>query len=380
VASSESNLTIKVGIFIVAAVILAVGFSLRIQEERIGRATYALDAYFEEALGLEPGADVSLRGVRIGKVEALRFDPERRAVVAELRISSEYRLPDGSVAFVERSPLLGTSTVVVEWGEGPTMIPDDGEVATRQLASFNELVQAVTDVSTDAKQMITSVSEASDEVKNLVESFNEGQGKLLEDLQTVIEENREDLRTTSETFAKVGPKLEELADRLNEVTASLSEGEGTIGKLYKDESLYDDLKAFSADMRSFMDEFRNADGTLSKLINDDSLAVKAEESFDKLGKAGDEIQTLLADKRTDIDKMIEAMSDVGPQMQEAVADLREISEKINSGEGTLGKLVNDPSLYDDAQTTVNRVGESFENSEEQGIIRSFIGTIFGIVI
>lgn len=363
---NTTGLAVKVGIFVIASLIIAIGFSLRIHDRSIGRDGYAVVAYFDQALGLETGSDVSLAGVNVGRVSQLRFDPGRRAVEVVIEVVKDIELPVDSTATVERSILLGTSRVVLGYGSADRPVAPGGELAVVTRPTVEEL--------------IASVTETSNEAQTLIASFQQDQAGLFSKLEEVIAENRTDLRSTSESFARTGPKLEELADRLNEITAGLQEGEGTMGKLYADDSLYEDIKAFTEQGRAFVEQLRDSDGTLNRLINDDQLAVKAEESFDKLGAAGDEVRSILAEQRSEIDRAVAALGELGPKLDEALADLREVTRKINEGEGTLGKLVNDPGLYDDARQTFQQVGESFEAGEEQGVIRSFIGTIFGVVI
>ncbi len=363
---NTTGLAVKVGIFVVAALIALIGFSLRVSEDLKGKEVYTLSAYFDDALGLEEGADVSLGGLRIGRLDNLSFDPARKSIVASLAVSADYQLPADSTAVVERSALLGNSIIVIEYGDEKTFLSPDSEIATRKQPGLSELVDSITGMSTDARELMDSLKKNQDEV--------------FQKIDRVIEENRDDFRQTSSSMASAGPKLEKLADNLNEITENMKAGKGTIGKLYSDESLYNDLKNFSEEANKITADLREGEGTLSKLLYDDSLAKKAEESFDKLGSAGDEVQAVLSDHREDIKKMIDSLSNVGPQIDEAVANMQQITDKINNGEGTLGKLVNDPSLYNDTKKTMNQVGESFESSEEQGVIRSFIGIIFGAMI
>jgi len=364
---NTSGMAVKVGIFVVLGLVLLIGFSLRVQENGIRGEAYELDAYFRDALGLERGAQVSLHGVRIGRVESLGFDSDRKAVKARLRILAEYPLPDDSRASVERSALLGSSFVVVDYGEEGEFLRDGGELPTEERATLDQLITAVTAASNDARELMSTYQEGGDE--------------LFARINEVIEENRQQLRETSDAFASAGPKLDELAGRMNTFAEDIAAGKGTIGKLFADDGLYNDLNALSRDLQELVADARtNEEGTLYRLIYDDTLIRQAEEGFENLSKAGEQIQTLLGDRREEIDSFLASLSDVGPRIDEATRNFNEITAKINEGEGTLGRLVNDPSLYEDAQKAVNQIGESFEASEEQGVIRSFVGVLFGALI
>jgi phospholipid/cholesterol/gamma-HCH transport system substrate-binding protein len=364
---NATSMIVKVGIFVVVGLVLLVGFSLRVQDNGLRGDTYQLDTYFSNALGLTIGSEVSLHGVRVGRVDDLVFEPSRRAVRARLRILSRYPLPIDSRASVERSALLGSSFIVIDYGNEADELASGGELISEDRPSLDQLITAVTEASNDARELMSTFKESGD--------------SLFTSLQEVIDENRQQLRETSDAFASAGPKLEELADRLNSLAADVSEGRGTMGRLFADDGLYNDLNALSRDLQELVADARtNENGTLYRLIYDDTLIRQAETGFENLSKAGEEIRTLLGDRREEIDSFLASLENVGPRIDEATRNINEISAKINEGEGTLARLVNDPALYDDAQRTVNQIGESFEASEEQGVIRSFVGVLFGALI
>ena len=348
---NTSGIAVKVGIFVVVALILLVAFSIRVSDGLFGDQRYHLNAYFKDAVGLEAGADVSLRGVRVGKVDLLEFDTRRRDVRVQLAVDKGVTLPIDSIARVNRSAFLGNATVDISYGAEPKMIAEGGEVKTESVPGLAELASNFAEISDDAKQ--------------LIESLNEQQGKILGKIESVIDENRENLKETSDSFSRVGPKLEELVKRADEIATDMQAGKGTLGKLYQDDSLYSDLRGLVDSADNITMEIRDGDGTLHRLVYNDELAQKAEESFENLGKAGNEVQSLLADQRADIEKLITSLTEVGPKLDKAMDDIQEMTRKINSQEGTIGLLINDPSLYQDAK---------------QGVVRSFFGVVFGALI
>ncbi|MCB2153550.1 MCE family protein [bacterium] len=363
---NSSGIAVKVGIFVVVAMILLIAFSVRVSDGLFKEDRYHVVAHFDDAVGLEVGSDVSLRGVRVGKVEQMGFDTERRDVKTQLLIDKNIALPTDSVARVVRSAFLGNATIVIGYGEDTKTIAEGGEIQTETVPSLADLAENFAEISEDAK--------------TLVKSLNEQQGDILAKIETVIDENRENIKTTSESFARVGPKMEELVARADEIASDMQGGKGTLGRLYQDDQLYEDLRGLSNSLENITAEIRDGDGTLHRLVYNDELAQKAQESFENLGKAGNEIQSLLSDQRGDLEDLIASLSDVGPKLDKAIGDIEIMTRKMNSDEGTLGLLINDPSLYQDTKRAVNQVGESFESSEEQGVIRSFLGVVFGALI
>src|SRR5690606_19328507 len=97
-------------------------------------------------------------------------------------------------------------------------------------------------------------------------------------------------------------------------------------------------------------------------------------------KAAVEIESAISENREELRNAISTLADLKPQLEETMTNINAISQKINTGQGTLGMMVNDPSLYEDTKKAVNQVGESFEGGEEQGVIRSFFGILFGSIL
>jgi phospholipid/cholesterol/gamma-HCH transport system substrate-binding protein len=66
-------------------------------------------------------------------------------------------------------------------------------------------------------------------------------------------------------------------------------------------------------------------------------------------------------------------------LKETTKNLSEISRKINSGEGTLGKLVNEDKLYRDTTATMKKVEKAAEGIGDTGpisVLGSILGTLF----
>ena len=82
-----------------------------------------------------------------------------------------------------------------------------------------------------------------------------------------------------------------------------------------------------------------------------SLGAKLEGVADNIGKAlgGDSGPGSLFGK---VDKLVEAN---GPKLTETIANLQDITSKIRNGDGTFGKLVNDPKLHDELVTAVGEI-------------------------
>lgn len=372
--SSSLNATI-VGILIVAGMLALIFFSLRVSDSSILNGDhYTLVGDFDKANGLAPTNDVSIAGVKIGKVQELHYDPASGKVRVTMMIEQDMKVPVDSVASIRTKSLLGNYYVDFEPGDAiGTPYEEGAEVRTNTPPTFDELVESLGNLSDGADKLITQV--------------NENQESLFGEIESILSENRDNIASATASLAEAGPKLNATLDEAKEIARAINAGEGTIGRLLKDDQLHTDVTATAENLKELTAQVREGKGSLGKLLAEDEMYERlqstfktAEESFAKLGQAGDEVQALLGENRESIKDALQAFADAGPAMQEALDNLREATNKINKGEGTIGKLVNDDKLYNSVTEAVDQIRETFEGGEEQSVMRTFLGLFIGPAI
>ncbi|MEN8254371.1 MAG: MlaD family protein, partial [Verrucomicrobiota bacterium] len=162
-----------------------------------------------------------------------------------------------------------------------------------------------------------------------------------------------------------------LQDTINAVNA----GEGTLGKLLKDEAVYNNVASISESFKQIMSRLENGEGTLGKMLASDD------------GQLYDDGKALMANLRTisqnladgngTLGQMISGEDTAFQDLEATLAAVRNISESINSGEGTVGKLVRDAKLYDETALLVEDVRAAVDDLREASPITSFGSVLFG---
>jgi phospholipid/cholesterol/gamma-HCH transport system substrate-binding protein len=170
-----------------------------------------------------------------------------------------------------------------------------------------------------------------------------------------------------------------VAADLKEITGKINSGQGTLGKLVNDDTLYNDtrdvvdelkkavkergllknIEVSMANLNEISDKINHGEGTLGLLVNDESLYNDTRDVVSEL-KAAVKERGLL--------KNIEV----------SMANLNEISDKINHGEGTLGLLVNDESLYLEVKQMINDIRATVDELRETSPIATFTSIFFGV--
>ncbi|MEY3713417.1 MAG: hypothetical protein RL321_1037 [Pseudomonadota bacterium] len=99
------------------------------------RAGYRVTAKFDNVGDLKVGSPVSMAGVRIGRVEAISFDPNDYRAVVALNIESAFdRIPDDSDASIQTQGLLGGKYVGIGPGGSETFLADGSQIEFTQSA------------------------------------------------------------------------------------------------------------------------------------------------------------------------------------------------------------------------------------------------------
>jgi phospholipid/cholesterol/gamma-HCH transport system substrate-binding protein len=142
------------------------------------------------------------------------------------------------------------------------------------------------------------------------------------------------------------------------VSQDIKEGKGTIGMLVNDKTLYNSALA---SVKDFQDTATQAKQTLAEA----KLAVAA--------------------ARVTIDQVNSNQGTVGKLLHEdklyneataSMTNLHAILQKINEGQGSVGKIVNDQELYKNAKLTLQKLDQATEGLEDQGPL-SILGTVVG---
>lgn len=218
------RLTAFCAVGVLAAVV--VGNTL---DRTIAGSTRAYSAEFTDVEGLGPGSDVTLAGVRVGRVSDVTFAPQGDGTswaVVDFEVESEFELTTDVTADVHYGDMIGVRYVALtlpEEGTG-TALPDGGTIPVRQTSppvdltalvnGFEPLFEAI-----DPAQVNTLATA-------VVEAF-QGQGSTLDSLLLHIASVSTDLVEHEQIFDSLAANLETLvavADRRSTDVARLISG------------------------------------------------------------------------------------------------------------------------------------------------------------
>lgn len=315
---------LRVGLFVLVGLfILAVGIFYVTGAGILG-PKYRVITYLPEVEGLQPGAPVRLDGVEIGNVQSIALTPQpadrMHNIMLVLRIDKKFQnqIRTDSTASLITEGLLGNRYVTVSRGLTGTVIPPNGVIPGIEEAAIKEIVERGAD-------MVQNLGVLSDQIGRIVSKVEKGQGtlgKLLND-------------------PSLYNHLNDTAGRLNTIATSVQQGQGSLGKLVVSDEFYNKANTAVGHVEEVVAAVRQQKGTMGKLIYDPSVA-------DNLKGLTEKGNALLGDVREGKGTLGKLAIDetLYTNLRDASAKVRDASAKLDSNEGTAGKFFADPAFYD----------------------------------
>ena len=137
----RANRTLEIGTGLFVLLGFAALFFLTTQLPASGlkltraKAGYHVSAEFDNIGDLKAGSPVTMAGVRVGEVEAIRFDPKTYKAVVSMRIDPQFnQIPEDSFASIQTQGLLGGKYIGISPGGLDTFLKDGSRIDQTQSA------------------------------------------------------------------------------------------------------------------------------------------------------------------------------------------------------------------------------------------------------
>lgn len=315
-----------VGVFAVVGVFTALYMVHRTGDLKFERHPgYRVAATFSDVSGLDVGDSVRVAGVYVGKVEEIRLEKGGVARVA-LSVSNDVVLHEDASARVGTYGLLGDRFVSVDPGS-PDLprIEPGGEIRTARVPeSMDVFLDRLSLVAADIKKVTESLSN--------VLGGPEGE-KALRDILTNTQELTRDLsQMAKENQAEIRKITTNLAGLTGEMQGVVSENREAVRK------------------------------TMAALP----------ETAENLRGVTEEAHRFLQENRRNLTETVEQLRLASERLNASLEQIQQVSQKVQAGEGTLGKLVQDEALYEEAKNTLVEMRNLIEDLREQAPISAFV--------
>jgi phospholipid/cholesterol/gamma-HCH transport system substrate-binding protein len=314
---------LKVGITVIAAsVTLAVLIILMSGTGGFFTKKIILKSYFDDANGLRQGAPVRLSGVDIGNVSKIQVIDNKPLTPVEvtMKVVTKYKfgLRKDSKTLLSTAGVLGETYINIDSSLARGAPVESGDVLPSQsVPDFGDMVRS----GQSTLQNMDALLKRMDRIIAFVESGQGSVGKLIYD---------------PTLYNRVNTTVTEFQGLVSEI----SEGKGSLGKLLNDDELYNKANASIDKINKMIDDLNAGNGTAGKLLKDSSLYDNANQTIANVKQLTDDINagkgaigTLTKDQQ------------FANKLQNTMNRLSDLSDRLDAGEGTAGKFLHDPAMY-----------------------------------
>ncbi len=315
---------------------------------------------FDSAPGVSRGTPVRRSGVRIGDVSHVNLNNETGKVDVTINVNPEYTLRKQDQPMLVQGLLAGDSTIdfvprKANGKEIPTGIVEPGAIIPDGA------------VQTDAGTLVQKISDVVGPAKPSMDKFD----KLMESMEQAVKLYRKLGEATNKTV----PKLEQVADTWNKAGESFN-------KRLADDKLNKTIDQFDATLKKFgnmasEENQKNLRATLKstkefserldpKITEDAKIMIKQGQiAFQRMDDGFKRFSDVLADLKKTIqpfnergDAIARNLDESTDKLNRTMTDLRELMEAIARSDGTMQRLLSDPSLYNNLNASACMVSRS----------------------
>ncbi len=309
---------LRTGILAAVAMIIAgVLIFLLTGQTNIFGGDFHLRTYMEDSAGMVANDPVRVNGILTGYIGSIRLSGSRdpkRTVEIDMVIQRKYldQIPEDSKAAISAANLLGSKYINITKGTHPKHVQPGGEIQSLQTQDIPEI---------------------------LAQSSS-----LLAQFQSIL-------------------------GRLDGLLAVVESGQGNIGKLIKDDTLYDRLNSIAGEVDQLVKDVRNSNGTVSHLLYDDTLYNDIRKPIQRL----DEMLAQVQQGKGTAGKLIYDPA-IADETRGAVTDVKQMLDNLKAGKGTAGQLLTDDQVADQLKLISQKVNTLIDK------INSGQGTIGQLVV
>jgi phospholipid/cholesterol/gamma-HCH transport system substrate-binding protein len=309
-----------------------------------GGKTYPVYAYFSNVAMVIEGDPVYMKGVRVGHVHTIGFRDEQHpeeGVQLEMEIQEKWQIPRSARVTVELSAIgfaRSVVKIVIPLGPAEAFLPMDGSVPLSgdMVSAFDSLFP---------RDVVATLQKASSQIGNLAEALT----PVAEDLHHLLEPR--DLEMVD--APKVGAKR--LSANLHTAVQRMDSALRHFNDVLGDPNTKSSVRVAVQNLREMSERGKLVMENLKEVAkNAGFVAEDAREVTGKIGKLVDRANTQLTDVSRAIVEDAEKLGRFFDHLEVA-------GRKLADGDGTAGKLLSDPELYDAMVLTMKRLQLSVED-------------------
>lgn len=258
-----------------------------------------IHALYDEVEGLVVGANVTIRGLNVGKVKIIDFNDDFAKIKVTFSIRDDLNFSNKSVAQLYEAGLIGGKAIAIIPKYDTSNIIKNGdilfseikpgltELVNQQIAPLQDKIEGLL---TSADSLFAGISNVMNyETQNNLKMTLEGLASTIENvnilssnINDILNANEKELKSTINNLSKVSGNLNKITDSLKQMPLS-----STV-KNFEDTSLH---------LKEIIERLNSGEGSAGMILNDNKL-------YDNLVNSSEALEALLSDLKSNPKKYV----------------------------------------------------------------------------
>jgi phospholipid/cholesterol/gamma-HCH transport system substrate-binding protein len=303
----------KVGVVFVMATAILIWGLMYLKGLELLKTSRTFYAVYDQVNGLVSANPVSIKGLNVGQVKKLYFDPNDPAkIIVELYVLGDYPIAKNSRARIFSSSLLGSPEVEIIPGDSKVMANSGDTLLSQTEATLGEEVnKQLLPLKTKAENLIGSIDSIATIVQqvlnkntrdNLVEAIEHVKQSLgniahtTQNLDTLMTSQRNNLSKIINNVELISSNLRQNNDRITNILTNFSDLSDSLAKARIPQTIGQVNKAIT-DLDSTLMKINKGEGTIGQLLSNEQL-------YREVEKAARDLNLLLEDIRKNPSKYV----------------------------------------------------------------------------
>lgn len=283
---------IKTAILVILSIVLFIWGYNFLKGKNILNPHLTLYVEYPSVEGLQPSSPITLNGMVIGRVNSISIQENTGKPLVELQINEEFPISKSSVAKLYDASVLGGKQVAIipNFADKTALKTGDhikGEVELGMMENFakniNPLQSKVESAISNIDVLVTNLNKVLDQesrenLKSSLASLStslKSINQITQNTNQLITDNKAKLNHSIDNFDKISTNFSKISDSLaqanlgqtvknldaslaevNKIMQDIQQGKGSMGKLMKDEKMYNNLTAASKELELLLADMK----------------------------------------------------------------------------------------------------------------------------
>ncbi len=286
----------KVGaITVMAVAVLILGFNF-LKGKKLWSKDTMITGKYGNVQGLQNSNPIIINGLQVGTVYKITTQKDMREILVDLNITKDINIPKNSIAIIKPNPL-GTTSVEIKLGDAVENLKNKDFILTETNGGlFDDVLKKVDPVLYEVRKAVSSIDTLLGKFNNILDPT--AKGNIAQVLQNMNAVTASMISSTASLNTLLNTQTGALAKSLNNVSSITSN--------------------FASNNEKINSVMSNLDKTTSKFAT-----LNLNKTLDTLDKAVNQLKSIMA--------------------------------KVDNNNGTLGKLLNDPTMYKNLASSGNKL-------------------------